>query len=257
MNDERVNELINKSIDGRITEVEKTELDNYLASDPKVNKEFKQLVQSSKMLAELPEYDAPVNIKKVVMNAVESSNSGMLTSPSKKMNAGLFHLSKRKFAFTMAFVVVVLIGVFVLWNHYDKSLLNKESVSGYMGKSEDLPFDARQIYTTDLLGIESALGIFQSKDTLYVTMDKKGSDEISIGYSFDPASVAFIGIRESNQTNTVIKKQEGRASVTLSSPSKVFALFRIIKPSSEMDVQVRNSERQVFRYKFTVASKTY
>jgi len=255
MDNKRIQDLMNKAIDRIISEDEKVELDNYLKTDPELKINYVQLIKSAEILDKLPEYEASSNIKKNILNSIETTNNQAVKVSKEKIMHKKFSFTKRRTVIALAFGMVVCLFVFVLWNKFYNTSFNNESVSGYMGMSESLPFDTREIYSQELLGIESSFRIYRNKDTLYVSMDKKTAGEISIGYSFDPAGISFIGVREIISTSPSIKTQGGRASITLSEPSKIFALFQIIKPSTEMDIQVRDAERQVFRYKFNVDKK--
>jgi hypothetical protein len=262
MNDERIGELINKSIDRQISESEKAELDGYLQADSELNEHYRKMVKSSETVNKLPDYEVSPNVKKIIMNSVENSGIGNTSTQKQKAKPSLVSFRSPKFVVTFTFgIAVVCVCVFLLWNNFGNSSTDKNSMSGYMGKSETemeaLPFDTREIYKTDLLGVESSLKILRSKDTLYISMDKKTPDEISIGYSFDPTSVSFVTVRENISTSPIVKTQDGKVSVTLTEPAKVFTVFRIIKPSSEMDMQVRNTERQIFRYKFNTDKEKF
>jgi hypothetical protein len=252
MNDERIDELINKSIDGVISESEKAELDGYIKTAPELNKKYEQMVKTAEILNELPNYEVSPNIKKNIMNAVENTNHGTVMNSIQKDKKSFFSFNSPKTVLAFALGVAVCVCVFLLWNNFNNSSVKQDAVSGFMGKTEmeALPFDTREIYFAELLGIESSLRIFKSKDTLYISMNKKTTDDISIGYSFDPACVSFVEVRESISTSPVVKSQNGTVSVTVTEPTRIFAVFQIVKPSSEMDIQVRDAERQVFRYKF-------
>jgi hypothetical protein len=252
MNEERIKELVNKSIDGLIAEDEQKELDSFFAYDPELKKDFYDMKKSSTLIDNLPEYEPSPNIKKNILNAVESSNKNTREKLSQRKMSFVLNY---KIILPFAFGVAACLTFVLLWNSSDKSTYNKESVSGSMGMMESLPYDSREIYSTELLGIESSLGIYQNKDTLFVTMDKKNSEQISVGYRFEPELFSFIGIKENTPTSPVVKNRDGAASVLLFEPSKSFMMFKILKPASEMDIKISNSERQIFRYKFEVGSK--
>lgn len=252
MNEERIQELVNKSIDGLITEDEQKEFNSCLANDPELKKSFDSMKKSSALIDKLPVYEPSLNIKKNILNTVESSSKNVREKFSLKK---ISFIPRYKIIIPLAFGLVACLIFVLLWNTSDKSSYNKESVSGSMGMMEALPYDSREIYSTELLGIESSFGIYQNKDTLFVTMNKKNSEQISVGYRFEPEFFSFIGVKESTPTSPVVKNRGGSASVLLSEPSKSFMMFQILKPSSEMDIKISNSERQIFRYKFEVGSK--
>jgi hypothetical protein len=252
MNKERIQELMNKAIDNLIAEDEQRELNLYLENDPALQKSFNEIKKSSALINNLPEYEPSSNIKKNILNTVESSNKNM---HEKILTKKMPFVLKHKIILPFAFGVVACLVFMLLWNSQDESTYNKESVSGSMGMMETLPYDSREIYSTELLGIESSFGIYQNRDTLFVTIDKKNSEQISVGYRFQPEFFSFVGVKENIPTSPVVKNRDGVASVVLSDSSKAYMMFQILKPSSEMDIKISNAERQIFRYKFAVGSK--
>ena len=119
-----------------------------------------------------------------------------MNSESKKnMKNGTFWniiTSKHRIAFSLSFGLLICVCAFLFWYSSDKTVSNEEAISGYMGKSETV-IDGNKSYSTDLIGIQSSLGIFQKKDTLMVVMDKKSSENISVGYHYEPDYLTFIG----------------------------------------------------------------
>lgn len=252
MNKERIHELMNKVVDDLITDAEFAELNSYLENDPALRKSFDEIKKSLALVDDLPEYEPSANIKKNILNNVESSNKKV---SEKFMQRKMPFILKHKIILPVAFGIAACLMFIFLWNNPDKSTYNKESVSGSMGMMETLPYDSREIYSTELLGIESSFGIYQNRDTLFVTIDKKNSEQISVGYRFQPEFLSFVGVKENIPTSPVVKNRDGAASVVLSDSSKAYMMFQILKPSSEMDIKISNSERQIFRYKFAVGSK--
>jgi len=251
MNNERITELINKSIDRVITEKEKSELENYLRNDSILKTEFEQLQKSEQALKDLPEYVPSPNIKKKVLNSVEANIGMNEKEVNKKKTPGTFVFLQPKVVFPFAIGVAAVLLFFLLWNPANETAVENDFLSGYMGKSEPMLRDSRNIYSTNIIEAQTALNIFQNKNTLYVTVDKKKRDLMSFGFEYEPKNISFLGVKENIDTSPEIKKYIGKAEVTLTDSSFVYMIFKIINPASALKIQVRNSRGEIFEHKFT------
>jgi len=254
MNDERIQELMNKAIDKTIAADESEELSASLKNDSKLRLSFEQLNKSSELITSLPEYEPSPNIKKNILNAIDIIEADKVKmNIHKKISLSNYLLVfKPKIVIPVVFALFIGFCIILYWNSSDRTINNKETVSGFMGKSKLMIDNASQIYGTDLVAIKTSLGIFQKRDTLMVVMDKKSAENISIAYNFEPSFVSFLGVKKNLAVLPLIKQADGRASVTIPDTSKVLMMFQVLKPASKMDLQIRDLDREIFRYKFTV-----
>ena len=258
MHNEREIELMNKAIDGILSEDEAKEFDQVLKSNEELKRNYDEMTNSIGLIKNLPDYYPSPNIKKNIMDTIEAEEvkaDRKEKSNNEKFLFAKFFQPKYRYAFFISIVLIA--SVLFLWITSNQKIENPNSVSGFMGKSESMLINYDQLYTTDLVGIESSLGIYKYNDTLAVSFDKKNEDKITLGYSFHSDSVVFIGVRENPEYHSVVNRIEGRASVMIDQPCHVLALFLINNPKSLIDMQIRNSERQIFRYKFSASSKNY
>jgi hypothetical protein len=251
MNNERITGLINKSIDRVITEKEKSELENYLKNDSTVKAEYEQLQNSEQILNDLPEYVPSLNIKKNILNSIETTNERNENEVNKKKTPKTFAFLQPKVVIPFAIGVAAVLLFFFLWNPLNETAVENDFLSGYMGKSEPMLRDSRNIYSTNIMDAQTALNVFQNKNTLYITVDKKKRDLMSVGFEYEPKNISFLGVKENIDTSPEIKKYIGKAEVTLTDSSFVYMIFKIINPSSALKIQVRNSRGEIFEHKFT------
>src|SRR5512140_950975 len=73
MVDERIQELINKSVDGTITTAEQVMLEEYRAGNPEVAETLEETRHLSTLLASIQPAPPPISLKAAVMREIEAS----------------------------------------------------------------------------------------------------------------------------------------------------------------------------------------
>lgn len=250
--DDRIIELMNRYIDSMITEEEQSELDGYLNNNADAEKIFEELKKSAGAINDLPHYSPPENIKKKILNYVESSV--LKTEGIRMNNVNIFDkvmaAIKPKVLLPAAFAVVLAVILLLIWNPQSGNETDNESVSGYMGKAEPMLRDSKSIYTMDLIEVQTAVNIFQSKNALYVTLDKKSRDKMAVKFNYAHELISFVGIKENIDTSPSIQKFRGKTEITLNDSTFIYMIFKVIKESSNVEMEIDDSQKQIFYYKF-------
>ena len=208
-----VHDLIQRDIDGRLTEAERKTLSDLLAADPAAREEHRSLENLRDMLAGLPKEEPPGHLRASVLREIRVKRNGR---PA--WSFGRFALG---YAYAAAAgAALAILGVYIVTG------------GRVLGPNPLEPNAAATIGSASFLSYRSQAG------NLAVDVDPPGKDSLDVVLAYDPASFELLGI--SNKTGGIQKLEaaEGQVRWSQERPQRVTVLLAPRKPGvSRVDVR--------------------
>ena len=215
MNDTpEVHDLIQRDIDGRLTEAERKHLSDLLATDPVAREEHRRLESLRDMLAGLPKEDPPGHLRASVLREIRA-----------KRTAARPAWSLGRFALGYAYAAAAGAALAILGIHI---------VTGgrVFGPSSLEPNAAATIGSASFLSYRSQAG------SLAVDVDPPGKGSLDIVLAYDPASFELLGISNKTEGIERIEAADGQVRWSQERPQRVTVLLSPKKPGvSRVDVK--------------------
>ena len=208
-----VHDLIQRDIDGRLTDAERMHLSDLLAADPAAREEHRSLENLRDMLAGLPQEEPPGHLRASVLREIMTKRNG---KPA--WSLGRFALG---YAYAAAAgAALAILGVYVV------------SGGRILGPNPLEPNAAATI------GSASFLSYRAQGANLAVDVDPPGKGSLDLVLAYDPASFELLGI--SNKTGGIerIEASDGKVQWSQERPQRVTVLLAPKKPGvSRVDVK--------------------
>lgn len=154
MIDEKIIELINKEIDNNISPGEQIKLRDFLSKNDSAREYYNDLIQTNKMLEQLPEPEPPSYLKQRITNSIDFS-----LYPKKKKSLFGSHLDKAalrkryiRLAFTFTFGMVIGFMVYAFFFGTLNTPYNTENISGTMTNIKAKTFHYVPLNLSDISG---------------------------------------------------------------------------------------------------------
>jgi hypothetical protein len=210
-----VHDLIQRDVDGRLTEAERKHLSDLLAADPAAREEHRSLENLRDMLAGLPKEEPPGHLRASVLREIRAKRSTPLA------------WSFGRFALGYAYAAAAGAALAILGVHIATG-------GRVFGPNSLEPNAAATIGNASFLSYRSQAG------NLAVDVDPPGKGSLDIVLTYDPASFELLGI--SNKTEGIgrIEATDGQVQWSQERPQRVTVLLAPRKHGvSRVDVKYR------------------
>jgi len=207
MRDEKIIELIQKSLDGIISKSENQQLQRILEKDPEMRGTFKHLQQVSGLLDEVPELDPPSGLSKRIMNSIDLSRypKGKMKPAAIPSIRGLS--ARMNPRMVIAFGVGVLATIIIFLVTQDHRDVMPESTwkdyYGTIGVNERLGFETRTKIPVDEEAIQGSISYKQSDTLIGLEIDLQTNRDFNLRIEYETqCNTLPFGIEsENNQVN--------------------------------------------------------
>lgn len=221
-------ELINKEIDGVITENEHEKLQNYLSANPEAQKFYDELGQTSELLHNMPKLEPSPNIKTYVMNSIDLNRYSKATKPGKLKslvsNLLVKPSPKLAYAFALGILVAILVYSALLESIISKRGMEVTDFYGTIGVDEQAGFKTIQTIPIALPEINGTITIKQHQNIVVIETDLSSQQEIEIEFDYDQSHLRFSHFNSSSRAKISFDSGENYVR-SLSTGDMQFILF--------------------------------
>ncbi len=204
MIEEEYIELIQRRIDGELTESEEEKLQAYLADNADARKMDAGLREVSNALAGIEILDAPRTLKGRIMNLVEARSAveSISSSPLSGLLDSFAALFSIRYAYS--FSAGAIAGIFILAVIYQfnggLSGIGDSDMRGTMVPSAAPKFEIVDSGKISLDGVEGEIQVFATRNVTMAEIHINSVSEIQISIGFEPSDYRFDGYRASGKT---------------------------------------------------------
>lgn len=195
MIDRKFIELMNKEIDGVITEGDQKKLQSYLSAHPDAQKFYAELRQTSDLLHNMPKLEPPPNIKKYVMNTIDGNRYAKAKKPSKLKSLVSSLVVKPTPKLAYAFALGILVGILVysalLENLISRRGMDVTDFYGTIGINDQAGFKTIQTIPIALPEIDGTITIKRHQNTVVIETDLNSQQATEVHFDYDEPSLKF------------------------------------------------------------------
>lgn len=212
MTDEKILELINREIDGLLSEQERGELNEYLARHVEVRALHQDLKKISTMLSQVPAEEPSPNLKKRVLNAIPAKRY----APQTRALAQLF-FPRLKFNFRYAYIflfglAIGFVATTAIFNRGNQ--LTLEGVSGSLVENR-MRNQASVLAQLDLnnYGVSGNVQIKTAAEAVLSEVSWQSDDEVELQLEFEPQALVFAEMKNGETGGLQMKLESNRVHV--------------------------------------------
>lgn len=205
--EEKIFELINKSIDGVLTSREEAKLKKYLEFNPDTQKLYTDMKQVATILDSVKEIEPPVSLKQRIINTV---NAHELPRPAREgfsLRWILPHVARYRVAYAFTGGAVAGMLIFgLLTTGFGR--LSTVDVTKLYGTLVDHDYAARMIpcasVAVDLNGITGSLSTKKGENIVLTELEMDSREALDLKVSYDGNSLRVLGVGQTNGSSSAI-----------------------------------------------------
>lgn len=194
MIDKKYIELIHKEIDGIIRPDDRRMLKTYLDENPEAQTLYRELQQTVKMLNQVAEIEPPANLKKRIMNSIDSNKRKALRWKPTPVSVLSRLFAKPAYAFAWGMVFGLLFYGVVVENMIQKYSPDTNGLHGTIGINENMNGKKAQTAPVLLPEIKGTLSLRQAENTVWLEANLSTPYECDIILEYDPSQIRFEGM---------------------------------------------------------------
>jgi hypothetical protein len=213
VNNERIEELMNKAIDESLTPGERRELDDYIASHPEAKHHFENLKRLDHTLREVPPVDPPADLTARIMDLVRGraeNHYQSTTSTSASTSTRL--IVRYAYAFA-AGIVITLLGLSLFTGVLDDNNLNHRFLTGTAIRDAEQAMPAVAVKDFSQDGFTGQLKSLRLHDTVSVIVDIMSSETLEMVIKYTDSDLAFHGFAQESPTGQSLSVSTGQVRI--------------------------------------------
>ena len=209
-------ELINKEIDGVITESEKNLLHDHLAVNPAALDIYSQLRQTSELLSKIPQLRPSPQIKRSIMGSIDSTrySASQKSFAFRSLASSLFRTPSPKLAY--AFSLGILIGILlhsVIFENIGSKRTDPTEISGTIGIDGHATSELIKQVPITHPNIDGTIKIKKFKNLIIVEADIRTQRSSQMVIEFDKSYLQFIHFIKLNGTKTAFESGDDHVRI--------------------------------------------
>jgi hypothetical protein len=211
MVDERIQELINKAVDGTITTAEQVMLEEYRAGNPEVAELLEETRYLSTLLGSVQPAAPPVGLKAAVMREIEASarpapsrqkRSWFLGGIRELVAAPMFPRMAYAFAGGIALGMILLVAIV---SRESIPTVNERELTGTIVPGLDLSrLERGAEFAITTPKLQGAIQTQISSPVTLMNLRLTASEPVITKITFDPGAVAVKGVRKGDAPDEVL-----------------------------------------------------
>ena len=206
MLDKKYIDLINKEIDGFITQDEKDDLLNHLKENEEAQQYYSEMIRTDDLLSNVKNIYPSPNLKKRVLNSLDTELYKNVKKESfiKSIIPNKLFQPKLRLAFTFALGVVagLLLYSAFFTNIYQQEPINATDLYGTIGISKNVV----ENINVELLEINGSISLNRINNLFLLENNFNSVDEFLVKYQFNPKQVTFFNFSPLDSEPYSIKK---------------------------------------------------
>lgn len=248
-------ELINKEVDGLISEIEKHQLHGYLEKDLQAKNLYQETIKTSKLLKQVTEVAPSPNLKKRILNSIElKSYAPEYTKKSVRSSISEWftNLNPRSvYAFTAGVIIGLIIYSVFLTNMVQEQSMNNSNFYGTIGIPENANIRKLDQVPVEFPGLTGTINFYKFENILWFEPNISNSDQFEMTFDFDQTKILFDSFKPLNQSNVLIQNKANTLNIIINGNCHFLVLFT--KKSTEkaqIDLKLIKAAEVLYFYKF-------
>jgi len=256
-------EMMNLELDGVLAERDRTQLHEYLSSDPEANKYFEGLRATVAAANSVEQVEPPPGLTGKIMNAVPFAHR--LREPQRRGFAGWWDiwLTMPRFRYAAVFVFGIVFGVLVY------SAVNFESQRGdreldvteLLGTMKQYTasegFTQTGTFDVDLDRVQGRVSLHESENVLLAEVALDASDDIDWVVEYDRGELTFDGYRSFNGGAGDVSAAGTEMRVHQTGDMRYLLFFtRKGHPSTPFKVRIYSADQLLLEHTLSPAAKS-
>jgi len=254
MRDEKIIELIQKSLDGIISKTENQKLQRILEKNPEMRSTFRNLQQVSGLLDKVPELDPPAGLQKRIMNSIDLSRYPMekikrAVAPSVR---GLNVRVNPRLAIAFGVGVVATIVVFLLTQDHRDVMPEStwKDYYGTIGINEKLGFKTRERLSVNEKAIRGSITYKQSDTLVGLEIDLYAKRDFFLQIEYEAQSIQWNGLKPLNALPFGVESGNNLVNIHHDSDLNVLLFFMRVKETHPpINLSLVQSKKMVWQGK--------
>ena len=247
MMDEKIKELINRDLDGLLSDEERRRLEEYLQNNEEARRYFEQMQKMNDWLNQVPPVEAPSSLKAKIMNQLDTRRYAPKSGRTKFYLGSVFGkwfkgiTVRPAYAFAFGVVLSGLIFLIILWQTTNFQQYENLPVTGTMKvETQTIPI-ALPAVTGKLEFISAAL----SKLNVILKPQKK----ITLTIEYDPKTLMLKAIEPRAVGFYELKQKAGKIVINSQQKLSIDFNFQPLKPSAQLSTSLDVGRKVIFRKK--------
>jgi hypothetical protein len=260
MTEKQYIELINKEVDGLLSEKEKDQLQNYLEKDPKAKSLYQEINKTSDMRKFVDDIDPSTNLKKGILNTIDINRyaSEHRTNFLRLTISDWYTRLNPKLVYAFAAGVIIgliMYSVFLTEAIQDQPLDNIKFY-GTIGIPENANISQLDQVTLDFPEVTGTVGFYKFDDIIWFEIDMTNSDRCTIAFKFDPTKIIFDSFKPLKHSINSVGNKKNIVTLTVNENGHFLLLFRQNSTeNTQINLQITPATEAPFKYNFQFRSK--
>lgn len=248
MMDEKIKELINRDLDGLLSDEERRRLEEYLQNNEEARRYFEQMQKMNDWLNQVPPVEAPSSLKAKIMNQLDTRRYAPKSGHTKFYLGSVFGkwfkggAVRPAYAFATGVVLSGLIFLIILWQTTNFQQYENLPVTGTMKvETQTIPI-ALPAVTGKL---EFTSGTALSKLNVIL----KPQEKVSLTIEYDPKALILKAIEPRAVGFYELRQKAGKIVINTQQKLSIDFNFQHLKPSAQFSTSLDVGGKVVFRKK--------
>ena len=260
MTEKKYIELINKEVDGLISEKEKHQLHEYLEKDLQAKNLYQETTNTSELLKQVIEVEPSPNLKKRILNSIElKSYAPEYTKKSVRSSISEWftNLNPRSvYAFAAGVIIGLIIYSVFLTNMVQEQSMNNSNFYGTIGIPDNANIHQLDQMPIDLLDVTGTVGFYKFDNIVWFEINMTNSDRCTMALNFDQKIINFDSYNPLNHSNNSIRNEKNKVTIAVNENSHFLLMFKQNSTeNTRIDLEIVHTAEDPFTYKFQLNSE--
>jgi hypothetical protein len=230
MNESEVLRIINKQIDGEISETEMESLNHILESDENLRRQYQNMKKTVDTLERIPEIDPPSSLTNDIMSTIDAQRYQRTESLWQKINQAISDFMAPRGRVAMAFVSGLVIGACCIGLISNYETLSNTDVSATIGADH---INNMQHYTMQSTNLNAELSLEKLPSQLIYQAKIQTDHSFVMLIEFDSPGYYLVKYESISGVPVFIESENRQIQLTANSGSEVRLIFNGKNPGDD------------------------
>jgi len=260
MIEEKYIDLINKEVDGIISEKEKNQLSEFLEKNPQAKIIYQEIIKTSELRKKYYDLDPSPNLKKKILSKIDSdrytSDRNETIERSSIVDWFININPKVVYAFAAGLILGLIVYSVLLTDMNHKNELDNINFYGTIGIPETADVQKLDQVSLELSRETGTVNFFKFDKIIWFDINMITSDRYEMAFSFDQTKTSFASFKPLDHLMTTIRNEKDKIRITLDGNSHFLLLFtQNPTEKSQINLEIVHTTQAPFTYMFKVQSE--
>lgn len=229
MIDETYIELMHKEIDGIIEPEERDELQKYISDNDEAKNYYRDLMQTTNLLKDIPAVSPPRNLKAQIMESLDwNKYQKKAEKPAlDSILSNWFFRPRYKLAY--AFAIGIVVGIFIYALFFStmntKEALNNSDLYGTIGVNSGQDLKELQNIPINLDLISGSIHLRQFKDFIVFDVNLKSISDFDLRLEYESSDYRFKGFQRDGNNEVFLKQDDNSIEISTFEDARYLVFF--------------------------------